>query len=371
MSRKNSVPQDTQESTAPQEDGANDVQQSASQPDVPQPALIDVGKFTGIARFNGVEVQGFDRPWDYPLLKTPPKLDGFVWDEDLVLTLVIFWFSEDRHAMKLIGHTGAGKTEGVLQWHACLNLPLLVIGVNPRTEAQQLMGMPTTTVDGMAYVDGPLVTAARQGQAVLVDEYNLMDPGEASGLNAFLEGKPYTIPETGETIVPAPGFRIYATMNPKTSGYRGRNKQDMANDARFLDCEVKYLSKEAETPLVERALAKVYDAQGQVPDPAFLNKLATDFVSTANDIREQYMGVSDAGSALPCTMCTRTLLAWAQTAAMAKSLMPAGRSSIHWALTKVLSTRQDPEVREALHAIATSHMGERPDAASAAQAPSP
>lgn len=354
----NNVPQGTEPADTVIADAAGTQQLDVAQ-DVPQPALHDVGEFTGIARFKGMKIQGFDRPWNYPLMKTPPKLEDFVWDENLVLTMLIFWFSERRRAMKLIGHTGTGKTEGVLQWHAALNLPLQVIGVNPRTEAQQLMGMPMTTANGLSFVDGPLVTAARYGHSVLVDEYNLMDPGEAGGLNAFLEGKPYTIPETGETIVPTPGFRIFATMNPKTAGYRGRQKQDMANDARFMDCSVDYLAEDVETGLVRRLLAKIYSELQNKPDEAALQERATLFVKAANDIRSQYMGVSDAGAALPCTMCTRTLLSWAETSAMAKSLLPDGKSAVHWALRAVLSTRQDPEVREALHVIATTHLAEK------------
>jgi len=186
----------------------------------PQPKTFDIGATLNLPKFKGVPMMGFDRPWDHPTLKSPPRNEDFAWDEEFVRMFILFWYAGDQsRALKLIGHTGSGKTEGVLQWHAAFNLPLLFVGANPRTEAQQLTGVPVVTADGMRYIDGPLIISARQGVSILIDEYNLIDPGEASGLNAFLEGKPYTVPETSETLVPAPGFRIFATMNPKMAGY--------------------------------------------------------------------------------------------------------------------------------------------------------
>ena len=348
-------------SEAQQQDAAID----AATDDLPQPAEVDIEGFTKLERFRGFKLHGYDRAWDHSTLRTPQRLEEFVWDPEFVLTMLIFWFSAKRKALKLIGHTGAGKTEGVLQWHAALNLPLLFIGANPRTEAQQLVGMSMPSMQGSTWIDGPLVTAARYGHSILIDEYNLIDPGEASGLNAFLEGKPYTIPETGETIVPAPGFRIFATMNPRTAGYRGRNQQDMANDARFFDFEVKYLAPAVETPLVKKVLEGVFSQMPNKPDDVMLQKFADAYVETAQVIRNQYMGVNDTAAALPCTMCTRTLLTWAETAAIARALIPPNQSAVHWALRRVLSDRQSPEVREALHTIVTTTMGEPQEIASA------
>lgn len=345
---------------------AGDAQaKSAPQPFVaPAVVAIDIGEATGLDKFKGMKLKGFAAPWTHPKGKTPPKRAAFKWREDQVRDLLLFWFSgADSRALKLIGHTGAGKTELVLQWHALLNMPLVVIGCNPRTEAQQLVGMMVSTGNGTTFADGPLITAARQGWSVLVDEYNLVDPGEASGLNAFLEGKPYTIPETGETIVPAPGFRIFATMNPKTSGYRGRQQQDMANDDRFVDLVVPYMSPDEELPLVEAVIAKIAQQLPAKPDAAGVRKLAESHVKVANTIRQQYMGVNDTNAALPCTMSTRTLLRWVEWSCLARALTGKGlfdpkSSAAHYALHKVLSGRQTPEVAEALHQIVLTETGE-------------
>ncbi|MFN7692861.1 MAG: AAA family ATPase [Burkholderiales bacterium] len=323
----------------------------------PLPAVVSVGAFTGFGRLNAVQLPGFDRPWVGNLM-TPAKDPDFVWDEDFVHTMTVFWLQSTKRAIKLIGHTGTGKTEGVFQWHAALNLPLLVVMGNPRTEAVSMIGGMQLTPKGMQWVDGPVTKAARLGLSVLIDEYNLIDPGENSGLNALLEGKPYTVPETGETIVPQPGFRVFVTMNPKTTGYRGRQMQDMANDGRFAKLTTRYMLPEVETRLVKKSLSKLYGQTKNSPDEVALDQFAKNFVEVANAIRKQYMGVNDGAAALPCTMCTRTTLAMAEWTAMGRLLLPPNKSAMHWALDKVLASDQPAEVQEALHQILRTTTGE-------------
>jgi cobaltochelatase CobS len=388
----------------------------------PGDAVYDLGVATGLAQFNGIKIKGYDRSWTHPKMRSPEKLATFVWRADQVFTLLLFWFAgSSSRALKLIGHTGAGKSELVLQWHALFNLPLIYLSCNPKTEAAQLTGMmvptpgavvpmpgsqpagagsapaqavagggavvpfpggaaqpaasanaPGTGVapatmalpGGMKFVDGPLITAARHGISVCLDEYNLIDPGEASGLNAFLEGKPYTVPETGEVIVPKPGFRIFGTMNPKSAGYRGRQKQDMANDDRFCDLFVSYMEPALETPLVKTLIERIAVAARTNPDPQALQKQAEQFVSVANAIRAKYMGDSDGPDALPCTMSTRTLLRWVEwtqliTGLKARGAFPGNKSAAHAALRTVLSSRQESAVQLALHALLTTTLNEK------------
>lgn len=349
----------------------------------PQPKQFDIGETLGIARFKGLKVWGYDRPWAHPKMQTPSKLEGFVWQEDQVFALLMFWFtSASTRAMKLIGHTGTGKSELVLQWHAAFNLPLVFLSINPKTEAGQLVGMlcpmpdsvklvseqPVRVAGGMQFVDGPAVVAARYGVSICLDEWNTIDPGEATGLNALLEGKPLTIPETGETISPRIGpqygFRVFATMNPKTTGYRGRQKQDMANDDRFVDMVCNYLPPPLETPLVAGVIMRVAKAAGLTPDQATVDAKAASFVKFANAVRAQYMGVNNGANALSCTMSTRTLLRWVEWTQLATGLkasnkFDANQSAAHWALRRVLSSRQDPAEAQALHALLTAETGEQ------------
>ena len=349
----------------------------------PKAKLFDVGETLGIERFKGMKVWGYDKPWTHPKMRTPSKMAEFVWQEDQVFALLMFWYaSASTRALKLIGHTGTGKSELALQWHAAFNLPLVFMGINPKTEAGQLVGglvpMPDAVKDvdgkqvavatGMQFVDGPLITAARYGVSIVLDEFNTIDPGEATGMNAFLEGKPYTIPETGETVQPLVGdkfaFRVFATMNRKTVGYRGRQKQDMANDDRFVDMACDYLPPELETPLVSNVIARVAKAARMTPDPVVLLEKASMFVKFANAARKQFMGESDAPSALSCTMSTRVLLRWVEYTQLATVLKASKKfdehkSAAHWALRQVLSSRQEPEEAKALHLLLEAETDEK------------
>lgn len=312
-------------------------------------------------RFNvgfDAEIEGYERPWDHPIFRTPAPLPGYHWREDLLRDVLLWWYSGDR-ALKLIGETGTGKTELIKQFCAALNLPLLMTTASPRTEACQLIGGMVPSQEGIVYRDAILGIAARNGVTLLIDEYNVMDPGEATGLNAFLEGDPYTIPETGETLVPHPDFRIVVTQNPKSAGYRGRNVQDMANDDRFVDLVVSYMQPDAESLLVQERILSVGSQLPSPPSRTAASQMAQSFVGFANEVRKRFMGVNDDAGALPCTMSTRTLLRWVTWTMGAAQLLPAGQSPAHFALRRVLTNRQSPEVAEALHQVLTATTGEK------------
>jgi cobaltochelatase CobS len=304
-----------------------------------------------------VDVEGYDMPWDTPMFKTPARMPNYHWREDLLMDLLLWWYSGDR-ALKLIGHTGTGKTEMIKQFCAYLNLPLLMPSATPRTEAAQLIGGMAPSSEGFVYMDAALGIAARHGVLALIDEYNVIDPGEATGLNAFLEGNPYTIHETGETLVPHPEFRIVATQNPKTSGYRGRNTQDLANDDRFVDLVVPYMDAGQEVELLSNDIRDVGSRLPNPPAPDAVTTMAKNFVEFANEVRAKFMGTSDEAGALPCTMSTRTLRRWVRWTMGAALTVRAGHSAAHYALRRVLTNRQAPEVAEALHKMLEATTGE-------------
>lgn len=290
-------------------------------------------------------LQCFDQPWNTRELKTPAVKAGYVWDLELLKLLLMFHLSGST-AMKLIGHTGTGKTESVLQFYAALNFPVLTVVGNPHLEAFQLIGRQVPVAGGgLQWVDGPVVLAARCGYPLCIDEYNVIDPGEATGLNSFLEGKPYTIPDTGETVVPQPGFRVYATINPKTFGYTGRNTQDLANDDRFpVNVKLEYPPAAIEEAVVVSHLMTL----NQKADES--KNLAKLIVQGANAIRKAFMGESDASNALPCTMSRRGVLEWAKWTVLASSLEGA-EQPFYRALDIVLGNRVDAESRAALRQI--------------------
>ncbi len=192
-------------------------------------------------------------PLAEPTPFTPAIDPRYEFRKELLVEMVAFWLT-GKTSMKLMGYKGCGKTTLPEQFHAALNYPLLSISCTPRTEASDLIGKTIATPEGLKYSDGPLVMGAKFGCSVMLDEYNVMDPGEATGANKLLEGGAIYIPETGEVVRKAPGFRIFASCNPadKSLGFFGRNEQDQANDDRFWTIWVDYPKPEDEAPIVQR-----------------------------------------------------------------------------------------------------------------------
>ena len=237
---------------------------------------------------------------------TPAINPSYNMSKDLFREILGF-FMMGRVAIKLMGYKGCGKTTVIEQIHAALGYPLLTISCTPRTEAQDLIGKMLPTPQGLQYVYGPVAMAAKFGYSVMLDEYNVLDPGEATGLNQLLQGGALYIPETGEVITPQPGFRVFATCNPadRSLGLFGRNDQDSANDDRFWTVWVDYPKAEEEEPLVEAILLTKFETDVA---KAYAKKM----VEVAMKVRQSYMGESSNGDALEITMSTRGLLSWAQ-----------------------------------------------------------
>lgn len=87
--------------------------------------------------------------------------------------------------------------------------------VSLEAEMVSLEALTMRTKGMFEWVDGPLVTAMRNGELILLDELSLADDAVLERLNSVLEpGRSITLPEKGgegsgasETLVAAPGFR--------------------------------------------------------------------------------------------------------------------------------------------------------------------
>lgn len=288
---------------------------------------------------NGILVDGEEQPSEF----TPAIDPDYIFRVELIRDLLGFWFSGET-AMLIIGHSGCGKTSIVEQWHAKLNLPLLTVVAHPRMEIADLIGhfIPTDS-GGMAFHYGPVALAAKEGLSVLLDEYFVLDPGVATGLNALLQGGMLYIPETGEAIRPKEGFRLFAATNPADvgAGYFGRNTQDAANQDRFWTVRVGYPTPEEETPLVQKVLMQGMD------DESVALQFAERMVDVANRVRKQYCGESDAASAIDVTLSTRSLKRWASLFTM----FPNVTRPEHYALERSVTNRASPETAQAIHSI--------------------
>jgi cobaltochelatase CobS len=209
-------------------------------------------------------------------------------------------------ALKIKGDPSTGKTSIIEQFHAQLNWPLNQYSCNPSTQSFHLMGQLLPQLDGgLKWCDGVVLDAARNGTSVLLDEYNVMDPGEATGLNLLLEGYKVYIPETGEHVRPAKGFRVFATENSAMSklSVTGRNIQDVANDERFMVTTADFLPEDLENQVVQKNLL----ACGTSANEAEM--LAKRIVMVANNVRAAYRA---GDSAIDKPMSTRVCIRWAK-----------------------------------------------------------
>lgn len=259
-----------------------------------------------------------------------PPVKPYVFDVSRLRDLLIFW-ELGLKALKLRGDPAAGKTSLVEQFHARLNWPLKLVSCSQQTEPFHLYGQLVPTETGtLRWVDGPVVNAARTGTSVLLDEFNTLDPATATSLNALLEGYSITIPETGEVITPAPGFRVFGTENSVTSrlSVAGRNVQDVANDDRWMLMEVGYLDEVSEQSIVEATMTKM----GMDPEVAKLT--SSIMVKTANTIRQRYQS-GDPDVDKP--MSTRVLQRWAMLTWGYRNMQKQGISPMAYSLPRAFA----------------------------------
>ena len=297
-----------------------------------------IGQTFGVPMNEAITVAGFDQPGQF----TPATDPDYVVRKDYIRDMIGFWFSGEK-AMMIIGHSGCGKTSIIEQWHARLNLPLLTVVAHPRMEIADLIGhfIPTSK-GGMEFHYGPVARAAKEGLSILIDEYFVLDPGVATGLNALLQGGMLYIPETGEAIRPVEGFRVFAATNPADvgAGYFGRNTQDAANQDRFWTVKMGYPQPEDEIPLIKKVLMV-----GMEDEPT-AELFAEKMVDVANRVRRQYCGESDDAGALDITFSTRSLKRWAALFTM----FDVDRPEI-FALERAVTNRASPEAAKAIHDI--------------------
>jgi cobaltochelatase CobS len=233
-----------------------------------------------------------------------PKIDqAYVFDPNKLRDFFAFW-QAGLPAMKLIGDPGAGKTSIVEQFHARLRLPLYRVACRPDTEGRDLIGkLVPTTAGNLEWRDGPVLKAAREGTSVLLDEYNILEPGCASSLNMLLDGYALTIDETGETVSPKEGFRVFATENSVYSNLAitGRNVQDAANDDRWMVVYCDYMPESLEVAAIEKKLV----ANGLTADKAQL--ISSSVIKVVQSVRQAYR---DGDPVIDKPLTTRAAVRW-------------------------------------------------------------
>jgi cobaltochelatase CobS len=305
----------------------------------------------------------FDMPDASPQAEIPglePGLVGvpavdphYVFEADRLRQFTMFWVGGFR-ALMVEGDPAAGKTSFVEQIHARLNVPCHKVPCDPNMDAYKLLGQLLPNEDGkLRWVDGPVVKACRDGTSVLLDEYNVLDPGAATGLNMLLEGYSWTIPETGEIITPQRTTRFFVTQNSVDSkaAVAGRNVQDVANDDRFSYMQVDYLRPDLEKGLIQRHLVS-----GAIP-PDLAATVAGLCVDVANDVRAAFRNDSPD---IDKPLSTRVVLRWAKYTVMYQAALRQQRKSgLHYAIRQAV--RMAPTMAKAVNELITLKAGYNED----------
>lgn len=162
----------------------------------------------------------------------------------------------------LIGETGTGKTSLVKEVAATLGLNVVRVNLDGGTTPDELVGRFQLRGSETYFQHGIIVKAMKEGAVLLLDELNAALADTLFCVQAVLENPScLIIPETGETILPAPGFCVVATMNP-SHDYAGTKGLNPALYSRFS--QVLRFKPLAGKELVTALASHVPDAAAEV-----------------------------------------------------------------------------------------------------------
>lgn len=292
------------------------------------------------------KVRGFAAPGPV----TPPADPDYHFRKELVGDFLCWHQARLSGACKdgvwLAGPLGSGKTTFVNEVAARLNQNVVQANGKRRLEMADWVGHLTAVGGDVLFEDGPLTRAARQGWWFLLNEADLVEPGELAGLNTLLDGGPLVIAENGgEVVWPAPGFGVLCTANTVGLGdgsglYAATQRLNGAFMDRFWVLAVGYPPAAEEIEILRRAAPGL--------PPAIVEKM----VEVAGAVRALFAGAGE-GPAVEVTVSTRTLKRWALLAlAFCKAPEP-----LVYSLRLALTNRAEPETAEAVVGIARRVFG--------------
>ncbi|XP_046580737.1 midasin-like, partial [Haliotis rubra] len=195
-----------------------------------------------------------------PLLKevTDQSVEGFqhiVWTHNMRrLAVLIGQAIKFREPVLLVGETGCGKTTICQLYAAMRGRHLYSVNCHLHTESADFLGglRPVRShaeqddpkeMKLFEWLDGPLVTAMKEGSMFLIDEISLADDSVLERLNSVLEPEQtLLLAEKGrgdggsnvvEQVKAVAGFQVFATMNP--GGDFGKKELSPALRNRFTE----------------------------------------------------------------------------------------------------------------------------------------
>lgn len=248
-----------------------------------------------------------DEPDEGRTVSTRPKmLDDLVPDRQVAIDYIhrdihghqdfdiLDYARQEALNVLLEGPTGPGKTMLARAYAASRGLPFFALNPGSAAEPSQLFGKYVLQNGEMVWMDGPVTSLVRHGDAVLLlDEVNFMPPGVTSTLHPLTDDQRLVIlydhvvetedTETGEKVAMAevvkagPGLLVIAAFN---EGYRGVEELNEAFRNRF-DIAVEWgYSEDVEDDLIAsqtlrniaREIRKMEES-GDIDTPCSTNRL--------------------------------------------------------------------------------------------------
>lgn len=192
------------------------------------PKLIDTKTYLAL---NGLKIYKNRKAGEF----TPAKQKFILDRTDPNLEAIFYSVSDDKPCL-LIGETGTGKTSLVRYLASLTNKQYRRINLNGQTNTDDLVGKWIIKDGSMRWLDGVLIEAMRKGYWLVLDELNSALPEVLFLLQSLLDDDKFVVlPEkNGEIVRPHKNFRLFATMNPSSSGnYVGTNELNRALMSRF------------------------------------------------------------------------------------------------------------------------------------------
>jgi len=129
----------------------------------------------------------------------------------------------------LIGPSGTGKTHIVYALGEAMSLPIWEVNCGVQTSAGDLFGK-FIGLGKENWVDGPILSWAKNGGILYLDEANMMKQDVAARLNPILDDREHFVltEKDGEVIRRHPLGYVVLSMNPSTQEFVGTKKLNAA-----------------------------------------------------------------------------------------------------------------------------------------------
>lgn len=284
-----------------------------------------------------------------------PRKKEHSFDRELLRNLVWFEVDSDDDYLLVVGPMGTGKTSTVQQFYSRLNGAVYQFNATNTSESNDLLGQWVMGKDGMSFIEGPLTRAAREGAVLLINEFDMMPPGEQVGFNDIFGDGFVRLPmKGGEEVAIKEGFRVIITANHMgIGGDRGSYagvypvNQSVLDRCRIVKAE--YMTADVEQEVLQNYLdEQAKRLPEEVTNIDAIRVHIPKMIEMANEIRGSYQAGLNGGdvgsSTLSLPMSTRTLLRWVNLTLRANC----ASKPMAYALDRAFSYRLDEEEREAL-----------------------